>query len=959
MTTLHGFTATRTRAIAETGATLHEYIHESSGAHLCWLERADENKTFCAAFRTLPSDDTGVFHILEHSVLCGSHSYPVKEPFVELMKGSMNTFLNAITFPDKTCYPVSSRNNEDFFNLMRVYLDAVFFPRIYEKEEIFRQEGWHYELTDGVLTCNGVVLNEMKGAFAEPDELIANALTRALFPDTPYRFVSGGDPDAIVSLSYADFLAAHRRFYHPSNCYLLLDGQPDLDRALALLDEYLAQFSAIDPDTAIPFQPPVHPEPVRCAYQLPAGEDAAVRMKLGLGYVIGSCQDVTAILAAQILSDVLCGSNHAPLCRAILEGGLAEDVILSCGDDTLQPWLLLQIQNFREEDLPAIRETIRSTLTSLCGGGLDHTQLEASLVSLEFRLRERDFGTMPRGLAFTFDILSSWLYDADPAARLSFGPVFAQLHEMIAQGGFERLLRQMMLENPHMAEVLLMPSETYDAERQARLQEKMAAQLAAMPQARQDEIVRAQQALLAMQQTPDSEQALATIPHIALSDIPREPTVIASELLEDNTLLYHAIRTDGIVYPVFYFDVCDLTAQELPYASLLSAVLAQLPTERCGAAELQKQLRLQMGSFSVSLAPCAHYGSAQDYRLLAAVSCSVLEENLPRAVDLAAQILTQTQFTDRGKLLELVRQLREGAQQQIVSNGSAAAMQRAAAVLSASNACAERLGGVSYYRWLRELEQDFDARADELSGTLRTLAARLFTRARLFVSVTGGSRETAREVLRGIEAALPAGCAPGPAQTVPCLTTRRSGIVIPSEVAFAGVCGDLHTAGSGYCGQMRIACHAASLEHLWNTVRVQGGAYGTGITVRDTGLLTAYSYRDPDSARACRAIAATGAYLREFAASGAPADTYIIGAVSDAEPLLSARLQGAVADLRHFKGLDLSARRKLRAEMLDTDATAIGACAAHMDAALADGAVCVLGPRAQLAACGDLTIEEL
>lgn len=321
MTALHGFEQTRQRRIDELDAVLHEYTHAASGARLCWLEREDENKSFCAAFRTLPYDDTGVFHILEHSVLCGSKQFPVKEPFVELMKGSLNTFLNALTFPDKTCYPVASRNSRDFLNLMRVYLDAVFFPSIHEKPEIFQQEGWHYELHDGVLTRSGVVLNEMKGAFADADELLINAMSRALFPDSPYRFVSGGDPEAIPSLTYEAFTAAHKRFYHPANSYLLLDGSIDQDESFALLDGYLSQFAAIDPDTQIHAQPPVRAERRTIDYPLPAGEPMQQRWKLGCGYVIGTYQDAQTLFAAQVLSDVLCGSNHAPLCRAILEQG--------------------------------------------------------------------------------------------------------------------------------------------------------------------------------------------------------------------------------------------------------------------------------------------------------------------------------------------------------------------------------------------------------------------------------------------------------------------------------------------------------------------------------------------------------------------------------------------------------------------------------------------------------------
>ena len=500
MSALHGFEQTRQRRIGELDAVLHEYTHAASGARLCWLEREDENKSFCAAFRTLPFDDSGVFHILEHSVLCGSKHFPVKEPFVELMKGSLNTFLNALTFPDKTCYPVASRNGRDFLNLMRVYLDAVFFPSIHEKPEIFRQEGWHYELRGGVLTRSGVVLNEMKGAFADADELLVNAMSRALFPDSPYRFVSGGDPEAIPGLTYEAFTAAHKRFYHPSNSYLLLDGSIDQDESFALLDEYLSQFTAIDPDTQIAVQQPVCAPRTTVSYPLPAGEDALRRWKLGRGHVIGTYRDAQTLFAAQVLSDVLCGSNHAPLCRAILEKGLAEDVSLGCDDQCMQPVLLLQVQNFREADLPAIQTTLRDTITSLCENGLDREQIEASLASFEFKLRERDYGTMPRGLIFELEILSSWLYDGDPAARLHFGEVFEALHAAVGTGYYEELLRRLLLENTHTAEILLRPSQTCGQERQARERETLQKTLETLDEAQRSRIVSEQERLAALQQ---------------------------------------------------------------------------------------------------------------------------------------------------------------------------------------------------------------------------------------------------------------------------------------------------------------------------------------------------------------------------------------------------------------------------------------------------------------------------
>ena len=955
MSALHGFEQTRQRRIGELDAVLHEYTHAASGARLCWLEREDENKSFCAAFRTLPFDDTGVFHILEHSVLCGSKHFPVKEPFVELMKGSLNTFLNALTFPDKTCYPVASRNGRDFLNLMRVYLDAVFFPSIHEKPEIFRQEGWHYELRDGVLTRSGVVLNEMKGAFADADELLISAMSRALFPDSPYRFVSGGDPESIPELTYEAFAAAHKRFYHPSNSYLLLDGSIDQDESFALLDEYLSQFTAIDPDTQIRAQTPVRAERRTIDYPLPAGEPAQQRWKLGCGYVLGTYQDAQTLFAAQVLSDVLCGSNHAPLCRAILEKGLAEDVVLSCDEQCMQPNLLLRVQNFREADLPAIQSTIRDTLTALCENGLDREQIEASLASFEFKLRERDYGTMPRGLIFELEILSSWLYDGDPAARLRFGEVFEALHAAVGTGYYEALLRRLLLENTHTAEILLRPSQTCGQERQARERETLQKTLETLDEAQRSRIVSGQERLAALQQEPDSPEALAAIPHVQLSDLPRDPSPIPTEVEEDGRLILHAVQTDGIVYPTAYFAADDLTEEQLPYMSILGTALGQLPAGGMDALELQKQLRLKLGSLSAALAPYSQYHAPQRYRLYAAVSFSALESKLPEAVRLTAQILTQTDFSDKAKLLELIRQQRDGLQQQIVNSGSSAAMLRASAALNAASACSERCAGVSYYRWLRELEQNFDARADGLIDTLRMLCEKLFVTARMRLSVTGIGRQNAGLVQAGLCEALPTGSAPGAPQQARLLPVCKEGIVIPSEVSFTAVCGDVRA----YSGDLRIACRAASLGYYWNEIRVQGGAYGTGLLVRETGLVCAYTYRDPDCRRSRGAIGRTAAYLEAAAASGEAQDVNIIGAISDAEPLLSPRLQGAVADTWLLKGSTMDDRRRMRHALLDAGPASLAACAGTIGSALDTGVVCVLGPRTQLEVCGDLELHEL
>ena len=562
---------------------------------------------------------------------------------------------------------------------------------------------------------------------------------------------------------------------------------------------------------------------------------------------------------------------------------------------------------------------------------------------------------MPRGLVFELEILSSWLYGGDPAVRLRFGEVFDTLHAAVGTGYYENLLRRLMLENPHTAEVLLQPSLTCGQARQDRERESLGKTCKTLDEAQRSRIISEQERLAALQQEPDRPEALSTIPHVRLSDLPRDPAPVPTEVEEDGRLVLHAVQTDGIVYPTVYFAADDLTEEQLPYTSVLRAALGQLPAGGMDALELQKQLRLKLDGFSVALAPYSQYHDPQSYRLYAAVSFSALEAKLPEAVRLAAQILTQTDFSDKAKLLELIRQQRDGLQQQIVNSGSSAAMLRASAALNAASACSERCAGVSYYRWLRELEQNFDARADELIEMLRTLCEKLFVTARMRLSVTGGGGQSGALIQSGLHEALPDGAASGAPYRAQLLPICKEGIVIPSEVSFTAVCGNVHA----YSGDLRIACRAASLGHYWNEIRVQGGAYGTGLLIRETGLVSAYTYRDPDCRRSRGAIGRTAAYLEAAAASGEAQDVNIIGAISDAEPLLSPRLQGAVADTWLLKGMTMDDRRCMRHELLDAGPASLAACAGPIGSALDTGIVCVFGPRTQLEACGDLSIQEL
>ena len=549
---LSDFIVLNRQRIDELEADLWQLEHQKSGARLVWLERAEENKTFGIAFQTQPWDDTGVFHILEHSVLCGSERYPVKEPFVELMKSSLNTFLNAMTFPDRTIYPVSSRNSQDFINLLRVYMDAVLHPLLHSKPEIFGQEGWHYELDEGgALSITGVVFNEMKGAFSSPDTLLEREVTRHLFPDTCFRYVAGGDPEHIPELTYEAFAAAHSRLYHPSNAYIFLDGSVDIAQVLSILDEeYLSAYDRCPAPEAIPPQKPVEAGTSTIYYELSPQESTEGRARLADGYVACTFRDRETLTALQALSDVLCGDNQAPLKRRLLESGLARDVRLKICGGVQQPWFTLEARDIAENKADEVSAALREELKRLSREGLDHRRILAVLDNLEFEARQRDYGQTPQGIMLYAQVLESWLYGGGPAANLSVGTLFDGLREKCGAGYFEALLKRLILENPHHCRVLMLPSHTIGQERQAREAARLSAIQSGWSAEETAGIRRRQEAIAAWQNTPDTPEHRAAIPRLRLDQVPAEPEKLplAEENTAHMTLLRHDLPTSGITY---------------------------------------------------------------------------------------------------------------------------------------------------------------------------------------------------------------------------------------------------------------------------------------------------------------------------------------------------------------------------------------------------------------------------
>ena len=948
---LSGFKLMSATELPELAAVLYRMEHEKTGLELVWLSRNEENKTFGIAFETLPWDDTGVFHILEHSVLCGSDKYPVKEPFVELKKSSMNTFLNALTFQDKTMYPIASRNDKDFVNLMRVYLDAVFHPLIYSKPEIFYQEGWHYELDEnGNPSYKGVVFNEMKGAFASADRQVRGSLNRLLFPDSPYGFESGGDPTAIPDLTYEAFIDSHRRFYAPSNAYVFLDGDMNIEQVLGILnDEYLCHYERTERMAPPVMQQPVVGETAE-EYELAPGEALEGKVRLSFGKVIGTFADRETIVASQILSEVLCGSNQSPLSKAILSQGLAQEVNMGVDDGMLQPWIMMDVKNIKEENLEQVQQLITATLEKLAAEGLDRDQLEAVMANTEFKMRERDYGYYPQGLIFGFSALESWLYGGDPAANLQVGDLFENMRKKLQEGYFEELIRNLLLNNAHSAKVVLRPSYNAGEKRRNAEQQRLQRETAAWTAEERAAVANRQEVLLAWQNSADTPENVATIPQLSLEDIPAQPEQIPTEemVLAGVPVIVHPLQTSGIVYVSMYFDAESCTEEELSALSFACKLLGAADTKNHSASQIINKTRLLCGNLHAGVAAYNISGSQGDAAVKLCVSFSTLESRLNETVALVAEILNESVFSD-DTTREILRQNKMQMFQRMVMAGNAAGLGRIAAQSLSSGVADECVSGVTYYLWLKNQEENWNFEA--LNAAMSALLKKLVNKNAMTVSVTGTQQVQA--LVEQIASAVPS-AEKLPAVKLQPFGIRKEGIAIPADVAFAVVGGNVRDNGGSYCGQLQLAGQIVSLAYLWNAIRVQGGAYGAGMVARDTGLAACYSYRDPNGAGSVEKYGNCAQFLRDFAQQTSDFTGFIIGAVASSSPLMTPKTKAQVADRFYFSGTTWEDRCNARNQLLHTDAQQLLQMADVLEKTLRDGGICMVGGQPQLDKCADL-----
>ncbi len=950
---VHGFRVKDRKEVPDIGATVVEMVYEKCGTRLLFLDREDDNKTFSIAFKTIPEDSTGVFHIIEHSVLCGSEKYPVKEPFVELLKGSLQTFLNAMTFPDKTMYPISTRNDKDFLNLMSVYMDAVLHPAILSNPNIFRQEGWHYELLseEDELTRSGVVLNEMRGAFSSADELEMYHLTNMLYPDTCYRHESGGKPENITDLTYEQFLNAHAKYYHPSNAEIFLDGSVNIEDALALLDSYLSEYEPLGITFDIADQKPITPVERKTEYEIAPNEDPENKTRLALGFLSGKFDEQKKNIATEILINALTSTNESPLKKAVLDTGLCEDVATAPYDSVKQNMFIFEFRNVKDGKAEELSSAFKKAVSDIADGGIDRNLLEATLNNLEFKLREKDYGTSPRGIIYAITVLASTLYGGDAVSALSFSETFLELREELSTDYYENLLRKLILENGHCATLEMTPSPTLGEERIKKEKELLAKIKEGFTKEELQDIIKMNEELSAWQKSSDSPESLATIPALTLDDISERPEEIPERVTEVSGVktLLHGIETSGIIYAEHYFDVSDLDSDGIFDLRLLIALLTNVKTQKHTAIELQNLINGKLGSLEVSIGQMTRKDGQT--KVYAVVDSSVLESNKNVLSEMIGEVLYTSVYSDKEVLRNIVRQMKMESEDQFTSRGHVVGFTRAAACVSAEFAVSEYYSGYEAHLKIKALESSFDSVVDEVIERISRLPKRIFTKERLTLSLVGpASEEFAKELISGVAD----GERYDPVCKIKPFGVKKEGILIPAQVGFAEVAGNIELFGEEYTSTLAVIRSVLGFSYLWNEVRVQGGAYGVGLLTRTNGVVSYYSFRDPSPARSIGCYARSSEFLRAFADSGEDLTKFIIGAIGDSDPLTSPRLKGVLSTLRYLRGTTYEDVIESRRKMLSTDSNELRRIADILDKVSLEGAICIVAGKDKLAECGEI-----
>ena len=925
--------------------------HKKTGARLVLIENDDENKVFSIAFRTTPKNSTGVPHILEHSVLCGSREFPLKDPFVELVKGSLNTFLNAMTYPDKTCYPVASCNDQDFQNLMHVYLDAVFYPNIYQKEEIFRQEGWNYHLEqkEGPLTYNGVVYNEMKGAFSSPDEVLDREIMNNLFPDNTYGVESGGNPENIPELSYEEFLDFHRTYYHPSNSYIYLYGNMDMEEKLRFIDEkYLSAFDALDVDSAIKEQAAFSQvKELQIEYPVSESEEEEDNTYLSYNMVVGNAMDSTLGVAFDVLDYALLSAPGAPLKQALLDAGIGKDIYGDYSDGVLQPFFSIVAKGAKTSQKEKFVSVIRNCLQDIVRNGIDKKAILAGINYMEFRYREADFGQFPKGLMYGLDIMGSWLYDDENAfSQVQLLSIYDRLKEAVNEGYFEKLIQKWLLDNTHGLILTLVPKRGLAAQREKELADKLEAYRSSLSDGQLEEMVEKTKALEAYQESEERPEDLQCIPMLKRSDIRKEVNGFSNEELQvDNSLfLYQDVCTNGIGYVNVMFEIKDMAVEKVHYLGLLKSVLGYVDTENYTYGQLFNETNARTGGIQCGVDVFDKADDPEAFRAMFTIRGKALYPQMDFLFQMMEEILNTSKITDTKRLYEIIAEIKSRGQASLIGSGHQTAVLRGASYGSPMARFQDEMAGVGYYKFIEDLEKNFQDKKAEIVAGLENAMAEIIRRDSFMVSYTGEreSVEQLKALSGSLKKSLKESSCQVPEVAITC-EKKNEGFKTSGQVQYVARTGNFVKKGFTYTGALEILKVALSYDYLWINLRVKGGAYGcmSGFGRSGEGYLV--SYRDPNLKETNDIYESIPAYLEAFDPDERDMTKYVIGTISNLDAPLTPSVKGSRGLSAYLSGVTEEMMQTERDQILGAAKEDIRALAAQVRAVLATGSFCVVG----------------
>ena len=925
--------------------------HKKSGARIAILSNNDDNKVFYIGFRTPPEDETGVPHIIEHTTLCGSKKFPVKDPFIELAKGSLNTFLNAMTYPDKTVYPVASCNDQDFKNLMDVYLDAVFNPNITKYEEIFKQEGWHYELTgkDDELKINGVVYNEMKGAYSSPDEVLSSQIYRSLFPDNTYSKDSGGNPEYIPKLTYQAYLDFYHKYYHPSNSYIYLYGDMDVVERLEWLDkEYLSLYDYKKVNSEINKQPAFDEiKNVEAQYSITMDDSQENKTYLSYNRVVGDTLDEMLYQAFDVLDYALVSSPGAPVKQALIDAGIGDDVYGSYDAGILQPVFSFVAKNANASQADEFESIIENTLKEVVKTGINKEALLAGINSSEFKFREADFGQFPKGLLFGLNCLDSWLFDdMKPFIHLECLGTFAKLRKAVDTDYFEKLIQEYLLDNTHGSSVTVKPKRGLGNEREEALAKELSDYKASLSDEEIKKLIEDTEHLKKYQEEPSSDEDLRKLPMLTRADMKKNAmpfSNIEDELL-DVKVVRHDIESNGIDYISFLFDAGDFAQSELGYLGFFTNALGLVSTEKYSYTDLANATNIYTGGISTGTASHPDIKDRNNFVFKFEVKLKVLEKNLDKALELMQQMLLASDFSDTKRLGEIVAQIKARLQANLSSSGHLVAAMRSMSSFSRYALYQDELKGVAFYRSICRIEKELSESPKSVSDKLAAIAKKLFARNRMLISFTGNNEAygNAKPSLEKVIAGFDKMSAVGNQAEVH-FNTAKEAFIDASQIQYVAKTGDFICEGYEYTGALRLLRIILSYDYLWINVRVKGGAYGCMNTFLRSGESYFVSYRDPNLSDTLDVYDRIPEYIKSFSPDERDMTKYIIGTFSALDTPMNPEAKGSRSLSAYLEGITYEQIQKERNEILNAQPKDIRRLADLVEAVLKKDSICVIG----------------